>query len=76
MMWYISTNFARMMPTGAYPLTDHSATDITREQCHTCSEVPPVGVEPTLGTLLGGRPLPLGYGGFAIVPRDVQITLG
>src|SRR5215813_8765472 len=25
--------------------------------------VPPVGVEPTLGTLLGGRPLPLGYGG-------------
>ena len=30
--------------------------------------VPPVGVEPTLGTLLGGRPLPLGYGGGFIIP--------
>ena len=30
--------------------------------------VPPVGVEPTLGTLLGGRPLPLGYGGDHIIP--------
>jgi hypothetical protein len=28
----------------------------------------PVGVEPTLGTLLGGRPLPLGYGGGFIIP--------
>jgi len=26
-------------------------------------QVPPVGLEPTLRTLLGGRPLPLGYGG-------------
>jgi hypothetical protein len=33
------------------------------------SAVPPVGVEPTLGTLLGGRPLPLGYGGGAMIPR-------
>jgi hypothetical protein len=33
------------------------------------SAVPPVGVEPTLGTLLGGRPLPLGYGGVAMIPR-------
>jgi len=31
--------------------------------------VPPVGVEPTLGTLLGGRPLPLGYGGETILSR-------
>ena len=30
--------------------------------------VPPVGLEPTLGTLLGGRPLPLGYGGAFIIP--------
>src|SRR5436309_3738746 len=30
--------------------------------------VPPVGVEPTLWTLLGGRPLPLGYGGRFIIP--------
>jgi hypothetical protein len=30
-------------------------------------EVPPVGFEPTLRTLLGGRPLPLGYGGAPIV---------
>jgi hypothetical protein len=30
--------------------------------------VPPVGVEPTLWTLLGGRPLPLGYGGDHIIP--------
>jgi hypothetical protein len=37
----------------------------------TCSRVPPVGVEPTLGTLLGGRPLPLGYGGWVIIPRSV-----
>ena len=29
--------------------------------------VPPVGFEPTLRTLLGGRPLPLGYGGALIV---------
>ena len=27
------------------------------------TKVPPVGFEPTLRTLLGGRPLPLGYGG-------------
>src|ERR1019366_2988980 len=33
-----------------------------------CYAVPPVGVEPTLGTLLGGRPLPLGYGGWVIIP--------
>jgi hypothetical protein len=31
--------------------------------------VPPVGVEPTLGTLLGGLPLPLGYGGFMRIPE-------
>jgi hypothetical protein len=31
--------------------------------------VPPVGVEPTLRTLLGGRPLPLGYGGGTIILR-------
>ena len=43
--------------------------------------VPPVGVEPTLGTLLGGRPLPLGYGGIAMIPRadletlDIQINV-
>ena len=30
--------------------------------------VPPVGVEPTLWTLLGGRPLPLGYEGVPIIP--------
>jgi hypothetical protein len=36
--------------------------------------VPPVGLEPTLGTLLGGRPLPLGYGGFMRIPRTVQIN--
>ena len=35
--------------------------------------VPPVGVEPTLGTLLGGRPLPLGYGGWAMIPRSAPI---
>ena len=29
--------------------------------------VPPIGVEPTLGTLLRGSPLPLGYGGGSIV---------
>src|SRR5215831_21319483 len=34
--------------------------------------VPPVGVEPTLGTLLGGRPLPLGYGGWVMIPRPVR----
>jgi hypothetical protein len=34
-----------------------------------CTRVPPVGVEPTLGTLLGGRPLPLGYGGGTIILR-------
>jgi len=33
------------------------------------TDVPPVGVEPTLGTLLGGRPLPLGYGGWVMIPR-------
>jgi hypothetical protein len=38
--------------------------------------VPPVGVEPTLGTLLGGRPLPLGYGGFMRIPRTVPINAG
>ena len=37
------------------------------------SGVPPVGVEPTLGTLLGGRPLPLGYGGSEMIPRAVRI---
>ena len=36
--------------------------------------VPPVGVEPTLGTLLGGRPLPLGYGGIAMIPRAHLLT--
>jgi hypothetical protein len=38
--------------------------------------VPPVGLEPTLGTLLGGRPLPLGYGGWVIIPRRAGTTLG
>ena len=37
--------------------------------------VPPVGVEPTLGTLLGGRPLPLGYGGWVMIPRPVGTIL-
>src|SRR5690348_15705875 len=37
--------------------------------------VPPVGVEPTLGTLLGGRPLPLGYGGWVMIPRLVRAIL-
>ena len=37
--------------------------------------VPPVGVEPTLGTLLGGRPLPLGYGGWVMIPRLVGTIL-
>src|SRR5215471_9885564 len=37
--------------------------------------VPPVGVEPTLGTLLGGRPLPLGYGGWVMIPRAVRTIL-
>src|SRR5215471_2562661 len=37
--------------------------------------VPPVGVEPTLGTLLGGRPLPLGYGGWVMIPRWVRTIL-
>src|SRR6516165_2055812 len=37
--------------------------------------VPPVGVEPTLGTLLGGRPLPLGYGGWVMIPRPVLSIL-
>src|SRR6516225_7561370 len=37
--------------------------------------VPPVGVEPTLGTLLGGRPLPLGYGGWVMIPRSVRSIL-
>jgi hypothetical protein len=32
-------------------------------------KVPPVGFEPTLRTLLGGRPLPLGYGGAPIITR-------
>ena len=40
------------------------------------SGVPPVGVEPTLGTLLGGRPLPLGYGGSEMIPRAVHIMHG
>jgi hypothetical protein len=40
-----------------------------------CSAVPPVGVEPTLGTLLGGRPLPLGYGGLVIIPRALTRIL-
>jgi hypothetical protein len=31
--------------------------------------VPPVGLEPTLRTLLGGRPLPLGYGGALIITQ-------
>ena len=39
------------------------------------SAVPPVGVEPTLGTLLGGRPLPLGYGGVAMIPRALVTIL-
>jgi hypothetical protein len=39
------------------------------EAPHSRSAVPPVGLEPTLGTLLGGRPLPLGYGGKAMIPR-------
>lgn len=30
--------------------------------------VPPVGLEPTLVTLLGGLPLPLGYEGPSIIP--------
>src|SRR5215471_12545269 len=38
-------------------------------------DVPPVGVEPTLGTLLGGRPLPLGYGGWVMIPRWVRTIL-
>src|SRR5215469_74019 len=38
--------------------------------------VPPVGVEPTLGTLLGGRPLPLGYGGWVMIPRPPLIIRG
>src|SRR6185437_11275062 len=37
--------------------------------------VPPVGVEPTLGTLLGGRPLPLGYGGWVMIPPWVRTIL-
>ncbi len=32
------------------------------------TEVPPVGLEPTLVTLLGGLPLPLGYEGVPIIP--------
>src|SRR6516164_2267141 len=39
-------------------------------------QVPPVGVEPTLGTLLGGRPLPLGYGGATRIPRRGRIIRG
>ena len=35
--------------------------------------VPPVGLEPTLPTLLGGSPLPLGYGGAKIVPHGAPI---
>ena len=42
--------------------------------------MPPVGLEPTLVTLLGGLPLPLGYEGTTIVPvphkRLVQGLLG
>ncbi len=44
--------------------------------------VPPVGFEPTLRTLLGGRPLPLGYGGALIVTlislsiRPVRTSIG
>src|SRR5215470_7139295 len=34
-----------------------------------------VGVESTLGTLLGGRPLPLGYGGWVMIPRSVRSIL-
>ena len=30
--------------------------------------MPPVGFEPTLAALLGGPPLPLGYGGALIIP--------
>src|SRR5207342_2891679 len=40
------------------------------------TRVPPVGVEPTLGTLLGGRPLPLGYGGWVMIPRLSPIIRG
>jgi hypothetical protein len=36
--------------------------------------VPPVGLEPTLGTLLGGRPLPLGYGGLTRIPRSATLN--
>jgi hypothetical protein len=39
-------------------------------------DVPPVGVEPTLGTLLGGRPLPLGYGGGPMIPPVQLPDLG
>ena len=37
-------------------------------------QVPPVGLEPTLRTLLGDRPLPLGYGGALIVPRFCYLS--
>ena len=40
---------------------------MTEGMAATANVVPPVGVEPTLGTLLGGRPLPLGYGGVFII---------
>ena len=36
--------------------------------------VPPVGLEPTLALLLGGRPLPLGYGGWPIIHRRIYIN--
>src|SRR6516162_1116582 len=37
--------------------------------------VPPVGDEQTLGTLLGGRPLPLGYWVWVMIPRSVRTIL-
>jgi hypothetical protein len=39
------------------------------------TKVPPVGFEPTLRTLLGGRPLPLGYGGALIITRFCYLSL-
>jgi len=57
-------------------LTDQAAITVRNAFRHVrTSEVPPVGVEPTLGTLLGGRPLPLGYGGIAMIPRVDLVTL-
>jgi hypothetical protein len=38
------------------------------------TKVPPVGFEPTPRTLLGGRPLPLGYGGALIITRFCYLS--